>query len=49
MPPYSPKLNPVERTWAHLKTPLANLTCHTNDQLHQLIHTRLKHISADPH
>ena len=42
LPPYAHELNPVERTWAHLKRSLANLARHTIGQLTALARTLLR-------
>ncbi len=42
LPPYAHELNPVERTWAHLKRSLANLVKRNIGQLTALVRTRLR-------
>jgi putative transposase len=48
LPPYAHELNPVERTWAHLKRSLANLARHTISQLTALVKTRLRRMQYQP-
>jgi putative transposase len=48
LPPYAHELNPVERTWAHLKRSLANLTKQNIDQLTVLVKTRLRRMQYQP-
>ena len=45
LPPYAHELNPVERTWAHLKRSLAKRDIR---QLTALVKTRLKRMQYRP-
>jgi hypothetical protein len=48
LPPYAHELNPVERTWAHLKRSLANLVKRDIGQLTGLVRTRLRRMQYQP-
>ena len=48
LPPYAHELNPVERTWAHLKRSLANLVKRDIGQLTALVRTRLRRMQYQP-
>jgi transposase len=48
LPPYAHELNPVERTWAHLKRSLANLAKRDIRQLTALVKTRLRRMQYQP-
>ncbi len=48
LPPYAHELNPVERTWAHLKRSLANLVKRNIGQLTALVRTRLRRMQYQP-
>ena len=48
LPPYAHELNPVERTWAHLKRSLANLVKRDIGQLTALVKTRLRRMQYRP-
>ncbi|MFI1379929.1 IS630 family transposase [Embleya sp. NPDC020886] len=49
LPPYSPDLNPVEGSWAHLKSgPLANLGARTLDELVAVARQGLRDIQHRP-
>jgi hypothetical protein len=46
-PPYSPELNPAERFWQHLKSPLKGKCSQTLDQLREKLWHRLESLSAE--
>lgn len=46
-PPYSPELNPAERFWQHLKSPLKGKCFQTLDQLREQLWHRLESLSAE--
>jgi putative transposase len=48
LPPYAHELNPVERTWAHLKRSLASLVKRYIGQLTALVRTRLRRMRYRP-
>ena len=49
LPPYAPDLNPVEGSWAHLKSgALANLGARTLDELVAVARQGLRHIQNHP-
>jgi hypothetical protein len=46
-PPYSPELNPAERFWQHLKSPLKGQCFETLDQLRRQLWDRIESLSAE--
>ena len=46
-PPYSPELNPAERFWQHLKSPLKGTCFKTLDELRQQLWDRIESLSAE--
>ena len=48
LPSYAHELNPVERTWAHLKRSLANLVKRDIGQLTALVKARLRRMQYQP-
>ncbi len=47
LPPYSPDLNPIEKTWSKVKEILRSLKARCTEELYEAVRQALSQVTAD--